>query len=569
MNRLYYGDCLTVMQEMRSHSVDLIYLDPPFNSKRQYNAIYKDETGRPLPDQIEAFCDLFTLDTETDRAIRIIPVLMRDSGIDDDIAEFWKRWMNALRHTQPGLLAYLSYMVQRLLVMRRILKPTGSIYLHCDPTASHYIKVMMDSIFGHKNFRNEIVWKRTSAHGRAKRWGPIHDTLLFYSNTENYKWNRVFQNYSEEYIASFFRYEDKHGRYRTGDLTGPGIRGGASGRPWRGVNPTTKGRHWELPPDRILPSHFEHPPGYSNMSVQERLDVLDKSGLLHWPVRGVVPQRKQYLQVSPGVSIQDVITDIGPIGSHAKERLGYDTQKPVPLLERIIQASSNKGDVVLDPFCGCATTLEAAHKLNRRWIGIDIAIHAVKRVSKIRMQNRLGLVEGKDFTVEGIPRNMEGARDLWERDKYHFQKWAVEQVNGFVTTKRTADGGIDGRIYFVVPSSDPDARNVDTELQSMVLEVKGGKNVTIETVRSLRGVLEDGSAEMAGLIVLEPLSNRKRKNYESFMAQAGDLDIYGTKYSRMQLLEVESILKGHCFITPSVVGKTELQPVLPMSLVSP
>ncbi len=202
-------------------------------------------------------------------------------------------------------------------------------------------------------------------------------------------------------------------------------------------------------------------------------------------------------------------------------------------------------------------TIEAAHRLNRQWLGIDIAIHAIKRVAKIRLQDRLGLVEGQDFTIEGIPRNMEGVRDLWQRDKYHFQKWAVEQVNGFVTSKRTADGGIDGRLYYIVPGD---------ELQSMVLEVKGGKNVNISDVRALRGVLEDGNAAMAGLIVLEPLGERKRKDFEAFMSQAGHIDIYGTKYQRMQVLSTDDILSGQRFLTPTVVGKSELQSALPMRI---
>ena len=178
MNRLYYGDCLTIMRDhMKSASVDLIYLDPPFNSNREYNAIYQDETGRPLPDQVEAFCDTWVLTEEHERAIRTMPVLMREAGIEDSVVEFWRLWMNALRKTQPRLLAYLSYMVERLLQMKVILKPTGSIYLHCDPTAGHYIKVMMDAIFGHDNFRSEIVWKRTSAHSDAKGFGQVCDRL--------------------------------------------------------------------------------------------------------------------------------------------------------------------------------------------------------------------------------------------------------------------------------------------------------------------------------------------------------------------------------------------------------
>ena len=201
MNRLYYGDCLEVIASMKLSGVDLIYLDPPFNSNQQYNAIYKDNTGRPLPSQVEAFCDTWTLDEEQERTIRTIPVLLRESGIDDEIAEFWRLWMNALRKTQPRLLAYLAYMVPRLLEMYKVLKPTGSIYLHCDSTASHYIKVMMDGIFGHQNFRNEIIWQSTSAHSDSSRFGDNTDTILLYTKGSTWTFNQQFGEYSDKYKA--------------------------------------------------------------------------------------------------------------------------------------------------------------------------------------------------------------------------------------------------------------------------------------------------------------------------------------------------------------------------------
>ena len=200
--------------------------------------------------------------------------------------------------------------------------------------------------------------------------------------------------------------------------------------------------------------------------------------------------------------------------------MGYATQKPVALLERIISASSNPGDVVFDPFCGCVTTIEAAHKLDRQWIGIDIAIHAIKRVARVRHSERIGLVEGQDFTIDGVPSTLKGTKDLWEKDKYHFQQWAVEQADGFVTTKRTADGGIDGRIYFAVP----DAR----EAQSRAVEVKGRANVTIESLGAV-----------------------KEHNFNCFMAEAGTIDLWGNEYPRMQLLTLEEILDGKRFDTPS------------------
>ena len=479
MNRLHYGDCLTIMQDWPLHSVDLIYLDPPFNSNRQYNSIYKDETGRPLPDQIEAFCDMWELDAERERAIRTMPVLMRESGLDDEVAELWKLWMQALRGTQPRLLAYLSYMAQRLLIMKRILKPTGSIYYHCDPTASHYIKALMDAVFGHDNFQNEIIWHYRRWTGKAKRFQQLHDTILFYGkNTRHLNFNVQYDPYTAK---SLKRKKNYHTRIKDGDV-------------------------------------------YVT-SVDER-----------------------------GVRAGDV-WQIPVLNSQSRERMGYATQKPVALLERIIQASSNPGDVVLDPFCGCATTIEAAHKLDRQWIGIDIAIHAIKRVARIRLEERLGLVEGQDFTIDGVPSTVEGAQDLWQKDKYHFQQWAVENADGFVTTKRTADGGVDGRIYFAVPNA--------KELQSMAVEVKGGANVTIESLRALKGVLDYDTALMAGLIVMQPLGDVKARNFNRFMADAGMIELWGNEYPKMQMLTVGEILEGKRFATPTVVGRHMASPRMP------
>lgn len=533
MNRLWFGDCLTIMADkMKLASVDLIYLDPPFNSQRQYNAIYRDETGQPLPDQIDAFCDLWELNPERERAITHMPILMREAGIEDDVAQFWRLWVNALRRTHPRLLAYLSYMVERLLVMKGLLRPAGSIYLHCDPTASHYIKVMMDSIFGHENFRNEIVWKRTSTHSDSRTWSRVADILLFYTNGRRFIWNLPRAPRSEEYVRTKYRYRDDDGRrYRLDNMTSPNPRPNMMYE-WKGFPFPEKG--WR----------------YS----EETMARLDEEGRIWYPRlkdgsfdTSRRPQLKRYLDDTKGGVMGSIWTDIPPINSQAQERLGYATQKPLALLERIIAASTNPGDVVLDPFCGCATTLEAAHKLGRRWIGIDIAYHAIRRVAAVRLQDRLRLVEGQDFKVDGIPRTLDGAKDLWTRDKYHFQAWAITMVDGFPTNKRTADGGIDGRLYFAVPGC--------SALQSMMIEVKGGKNVGIADVRSLRGVLDNDEARMAGLIIMEPPGPTKDRNFRRFMAEAGDLDVLGTKYARMQMLTVDDILAGKRFLTPSVAGR--------------
>jgi len=530
MNKLWYGDNLTIMQGMGKYSVDLIYLDPPFNSKQNYNLLYKTMTGKPVPEQVEAFCDTWEMDAQKEAIARSMPVLMREHGIDDYYVDFWRLWMQALRTTQPHLLAYLIFMVQRLLHMKSILRPTGSIYLHCDPTASHYIKVMMDGIFGHKNFRNEIIWQRTGAHGRARKWGPIHDVILFYTASDQYTWNRTFEKYDDSYVENFYRFNDEHGRYRLVTLDGPGIRGGSSGTPWRDVDPTTKGRHWELPPDRALPSWFEHPDGYASMSVQERLDILDAAGLIYWPPRGVVPQYKRYLDVAEGNPIQDMITDIRPISSQSKERMGYPTQKPIALLDRIIQASTNKGDIVFDPFCGCGTTIYSAVKNERQWIGCDIAILAVKLIRET-LNETYKQVEGHNYVVDGIPTSVDGAQELFNKDPSTFQNWFVERVGGFPMQRKSADRGIDGRIYFETRDG----------LREMMIQVKGGKHVRPTDVRDLRGVLErEPTAEMAGFLSIAPPT----KAMKDEAAEAGVYEYAGVSYPRIQFLTTEDVLVG-------------------------
>lgn len=539
MNRLYYGDNLTIMQKMPRYSVDLIYLDPPFSSQQNYNLLYRTMTGKPVPEQAEAFCDTWEMDAQKEAIARSMPVLMREHGVDNYYVDFWRLWMNALRHTQPHLLAYLIYMVQRLLYMKSLLRPTGSLYLHCDPTASHYIKVMMDGIFGHQNFRNEIVWKRTGSHGGAKRWGPVHDTLLFYTVSDNYVWNRVFQEYDTSYLDKFYRFSGDRGRYRLVTLTGAGVRSGDSGRPWRDVDPTASGRHWAVPsralaavyPDRDL----------APLSTQEKLDLLDLAGLVYWPPRGSIPQQKRYSDENPGVQVQDIVTDIGPISSHSRERLGYPTQKPIALLERIVKASSPPNGVVFDPFCGCGTTIYAAERNQRQWIGCDIAILSIRLIRDTLSARPYDLVEGIHYEVDGIPVSVEQARELFEHDPFVFQNWAVERVGGFPMRKKVADRGIDGHLYFEVRDG----------LRHMVLSVKGG-NIRPTDVRDLRGVLErEEGADLAGFISLREPSAAMRKE----AGEAGTYEYQGVQYDRIQMLTIADILEGKReFHTPTRVG---------------
>jgi DNA modification methylase len=466
------------------------------------------------------------MDPQKEEIARSMPILMREHGVPDYYVEFWRLWINALRNTQPHLLAYLIYMVQRLLYMKSILRPTGAIYLHCDPTASHYIKVMMDGIFGHNHFQNEIIWKRTSSHNRAKRWGPVHDTILFYSASDKFIWNRVLQKHDDSYIENFYTHTDEKGRYAVDNLTGPGSRSGSSGLPWRNIDP--RQRHWELPPDRSIPEWFVFPDGYSSMNVQDRLDVLDGQGLIYWPEKsGGIPRYKRYLIGDGGAAVQDIITDISPISSHADERLGYPTQKPVALLRRIIAASTNKNDVVFDPFCGCGTTIYAAQELERKWIGCDIAILSIKLIREILTGEKYRLAEGHDFAVDGIPVSVEQAEELFKRDPFQFEHWIVERVGGF-PTKKTGDKGIDGRMYFETKDG----------LKAMVLSVKGGK-LRPTDVRDLRGTLADmPDTEMAGFLSLQEPS----KAMHEAGSLAGQYEYGGVKYDRVQFLTAKDIL---------------------------
>ncbi len=531
-NKLYYGDCLSVMEEIKSQSVDLIYLDPPFNSNRDYTAIYQDETGRLLPDQIEAFHDMWHLDPLRMEAVRKLPITLREAGVDDEGAEFLQVMMTALRRNEPGLLAYLSYMVERLAAMKRLLKPTGSIYLHCDPTASHYLKIAMDAIFLRNNFRNEIIWRRQNAKGLTTRnLAANHDIILRYTASDQATWTPQFTTHNEKYVDDFYKHtEESTGRrYQLGDLTNPN-----KNRPNLTYEFLGFTRVWRWSKDRMQRAY--------------------KDGLVVQSAPGRVPRLKRYLDEQEGNQVDDLWQDIPPV--QKAERLGYDTQKPLELLERIIDASSKPGDLVLDPFCGCATTMEAAHRLNRRWIGIDIAIHAIRRVAKVRLGDRCGLVEGVNYLIEGVPRNVEGAQALWERDPYDFQKWAVEQVDGFVTTRRTADGGVDGRLYFAVPGKE--------QLQNMLVEVKGGRSVGIGVLRQLLGVLQNDSAEMAGLIVLNDPGDRQLRNFDQFIADIGSYDVLGVSYPRLQLLTVDDIFAGKRFQTPGIAGRGSAQGNLPL-----
>ena len=400
------------------------------------------------------------------------------------------------------------------------------------------MKLLMDAVFGKGSFRNEIIWRRTASHGGSKRWGPIHDIILFYSATENYIWNRVYQDYARSYLEKYYRFEDSNGRYQLVSLTGAGIRSGDSGQPWRGVNPTDSGRHWAVPANALAGTLSEV--DVDTLSTQDKLDLLDRANLIYWPERGSVPRQKRYADENPGVQIQDIIIDVPPIGAQAKERLGYPTQKPLALLERIIQASSNEGDVVLDPFCGCGTAVVAAQKLGRQWMGIDIT-HLAVALMKNRLKTAFGLEPGRDYQVVGEPADVGSAHALWEQDPYQFQFWAVSLLEAQPQSeqRRGPDRGIDGLLYFI----DGPRRTS----HKIVVQVKGGR-VSSPQVRDLKGVVEREQAALGLFISLDEPTRDMRTE-----AASGGLyhsDIWQKDYPKIQIRTIAELLEGKGFEIP-------------------
>ena len=496
-NRLHYGDNLGVLRErVADESVDLVYLDPPFNSNASYNVLFKAPSGEESVAQIEAFDDTWHW---TDAAERAFDDVM--TGPSSDAAIFLRAMRSALG--ENDLMAYLAMMAVRLIELHRVLKPTGTLYLHCDPTASHYLKVILDGIFGARNFGNEIIWKRQNSKGLAfTRFAKNHDVILRYTKSEAWTWNPQYTEHNEAYVSAFYKYKDPDGRvYRLADLTNPNKNRPNLTYEFLGVT-----RVWRW--------------------TKERMQKAYDDGLVVQSRPGAVPALKRYLDEQEGNPVDDIWADIAPVQAQAQERLGYPTQKPVALLERIIEASSNPGDVVLDPFCGCGTTVHAAEKLGRQWIGIDITHLAISLVERRLKEAFPGIA----FDILGVPTDLDGARDLAERDKHEFQKWIVSKVGGqpYKGGKKGMDRGIDGYLHF---------RDAEKKPQFAIISVKGG-GIKSGDIRDLKGTVEREKAAMGIFLSL----NEPTREMEREAAAAGLYDSGGHKVPRIQLLTAAQVL---------------------------
>jgi DNA modification methylase len=514
-NVLYYGDNLDILRKyIPDNSVDLIYLDPPFNSSATYNVLFKEPSGKPSQAQMSAFEDTWHWGLDSEKALQEIAA----SPIAPAAVKEFMSVLPKLVGKRTDMSAYLTMMCIRLIELRRVLKDTGSIYLHCDPTASHYLKLLLDTIFGPQNFRNEITWKRADTvkgnFGQGARFFDRNtDSILFYAKSDANSFKPIFKDYSEDYIKNFYKFveADTGRRYQLISMTGPG--GAAKGNPSYEVMGVT--RFWR----------------YSKEKMQELIDA----GLVVQTSPGSVPRRKQYLDKGKGVPIQSLWDDIPALHSQASERLGYPTQKPEALLERIIQANSNEGDIVLDPFCGCGTAVVAAQKLNRKWIGIDIT-HLAIGLMKWRLKN---LTPPAKFKVVGEPTALYEAEELAKEDKYQFQWWAVSLVGGqpYGDKKKGADTGIDGYLYYM---------DEKDKIKKAIISVKGGHNANVSMIRDLGHVIDREKADIGVFITLD-------KPTQPMITEAAMKGFYhsplGKDYPRLQILTIEEILDGK---TPNI-----------------
>jgi len=512
-NKLYYGDNLDILRRyVKDETVDLVYLDPPFNSNANYNVLFAEKDGSKAASQIRAFTDTWTWNQESESTFAEI---VTTGGQVSDCLQAFRVLLG-----ENDMLAYVAMMAPRLIELRRVMKQTASIYLHCDPTASHYLKLLMDSVFGPKNFINEIIWKRSLPHGnQSKKYGASPDTILFYKKAIDPTWNGSFIPHREEYLEQFYRFKEPDGRvYRLISCINPNPNRPNLTYEWNGVT-----KVWKYTKERMQQMH------------DDGLIVYSKSG---------TPAYKGYLDRMKGTPTQDIWDDIFPLMGSSAERLGYPTQKPVALLERIVSASSNPGDVVLDPFCGCGTAIAAAQVLGRLWIGIDIT-HLAITLIKTRLKDSFG--DSLTFTVTGEPVSVQDAERLAESNPYQFQWWALGLVGARpVEQKKGADHGIDGRIIF--------RGDKPGDFESVILSVKAGHTGPAH-VRDLKGVLDREKAVIGVLISMqEPTSPMKTEAVTAGFYSSR----WGNRYPKVQLLTVTELLAGKKIEMPPIqhVGAT-------------
>lgn len=510
-NTLYYGDNLFIMREhIADESVDLVYLDPPFNSARDYNVLFKQAKKDENQAQITAFTDTWQWSKRTYEEFFEEP---RNAKLFDLMESLYR-----ILGTSE-MMAYLLMMAPRLLELHRVLKPTGSLYLHCDPSASHYLKILLDVVFRPMNFRREIVWQRTSAHANVMNsFGAVHDVLLYYSKSAQWPWNQLYAPYTEQYINMFFDQVDEAGRrYARRDLTAS-MQRASSGQlyEWKGIRPPSS-RCWAM--------------------TKDKMDQLDAEGRIHWPkAEGGMPRLKFYADEAPGIPLQDIWSDISTMHNLSQERMGYPTQKPLALLERIISASSNPGDIVFDPFCGCGTAVVGAEKLGRRWIGIDITYIALDLMIS-RLQKDFGLTRGKEYDVLGDPKDEYSARKLFEESPKQFEIWAVGLVAGVPQPEKSGDKGVDGKVYFM---------DLQGKLQWAVVQVKGG-HLTPSLVRDFEAVIGRDKACMGFFICLATPT-------PGMYGEADELGFFaspsGRKIPKLQIRTIKELLEGKEFDFP-------------------
>ena len=506
-NRLYYGDNLDVLRRyVDNESVDLVYLDPPFKSNQDYNVLFAEKSGKRSASQIRAFEDTWQWD---EAAASLYHQTVEAGGAVSQALQAFRTFLG-----ESDMLAYLAMMAPRLVELRRVLKPTGSLYLHCDPTASHYLKMLLDAVFAPQNFRNEVIWKRTSSHNDAKRYADVCDYILYFGRSRDVVWNPQHQAHNEKYVRSHYNRETADGRaYRLDNI----IRSASMG-----------------PRPNLAYEYKGFTPPWGWRVVLPKLQALDAAGRLMWSKGrqgGTTPYLVRFLDEQSGAAMPSLWDDIPPINSQAQERLGYPTQKPEALLERIISASSNEGDLVLDPFCGCGTTITVAQRLKRRWIGIDIT-HLAIGLIKTRLKDAYGEAIKDTYEILGEPVSVDDAQALAASDPYQFQWWALSLVHARPDEqKKGKDRGIDGCIYF------HDDASGDTK--SIVLSVKAG-NTGPDHVRDLRGVVTREKAAIGVLITMQEPTKEMRKEAatgEFYVSQWGP-------HARIQLLTVADLLAG-------------------------